>query len=73
MARTYAEVREQFDREIINTILNQPRLRYADIAKLFGISCWTVNATVRKHGLTGKLGRKTGPKPKRQSVVPQGE
>ena len=66
MARTYAEVRERFDQEIITTILNQPALRYADIAQLFGISCWTVNTIVRKHGLTGKLGRKTGPKPKRK-------
>lgn len=66
MPKTYAEVRERFDQEIINTILNQPAQRYADIAQLFGISCWTVNAIVRKHGLTGRLGRKTGPKPKRK-------
>jgi len=72
MARTYAEVREQFDQEIINTILSQPQFRYADIAKMFGISYWAVNAIVKRHGLTGKLGRKTGPKPKVQASEKQG-
>lgn len=64
MPKTYAEMRQEFDQEIINTILTQPELRYADIAKLFGISYWAVNAIVKRRGLTGKLGRKTGPKPK---------
>ena len=69
MPQTYAEIRQQFDQEIIKTILNQPELRYADIAKLFGISYWAVNAIVKRRGLTGKLGRKSGPKRKKQAVL----
>jgi hypothetical protein len=72
MPKTYAEMRQQFDQEIIRTILTHPQLRYADIATMFGISYWAVNAIVKRHGLTGKLGRKTGPKAKAQAREKQG-
>ena len=68
MPKTYAEIRQQFHQEIISAILNQPELRYADIAKLFGISYWAVNAIVKRYGLTGKLGRRSGPKPKKAAT-----
>jgi hypothetical protein len=72
MPKTFAEVRHEFDQEVISVILNRPELRYADIGELFGISYWAVNAIVKKHGLTGKLGRRSGPKPKKRTVANQG-
>lgn len=54
----------KFDLEVRDMIVSRPDLPYGDIGRVFGVSYDVVQRVARDFGLK----RKTGPKPKRQTV-----
>jgi hypothetical protein len=46
----------ELESQIVNAILDQPKSRFVDIAKQFGVSEWYVNALAKRNGVRRKRG-----------------